>query len=280
MKKLISVSVIIDEVQNFFPAYFDSGKVDDSILIPVAEKINSIIGLRMLDTTNAIVQIENCKGKLPEDFYKLNHAVLCTSYKVRMGNPAPFIREEKVSCEDDMSYCEKKHPCSLYFDECGNATRIIQRFRFDEYEYTDIRPIQVKVSNNGKCDSGCPNLKIQCGNIIEIIDNELVCNFQMGSVYIDYFKLNSKDDLMVLDHPRIRDWMVNDMIYTTLKYLYLSGEDVQQKLQFFKEESHKAEINGRNILKAEIEDYYQLGKDLRSDYRVFNYLTTTNANRR
>ena len=59
----------------------EEGQIEPGQLIKVARRVNYDLGLRIHKTRQTIIDIDNGYGKLPEDFYILDYALLLGKYK-------------------------------------------------------------------------------------------------------------------------------------------------------------------------------------------------------
>lgn len=257
---LIPASEVLNDVHNMLKTYFEQGLVDDSILYRVVDEVNSVVGLRMFPIKETSLSIAGFKASLPEDFHKLEYAVLCR--KITVENPSHnfHITEQILQCEDQVLPCEK-----LYTNELGQPTRFIQKFETTSIEFSDFKLL--KASSKTGCDTNCQNLKANSPYEFQVINKELVFNIQEGSVYIEYYANPSSTELMISDHPRIKSWIREKCIYECLKQLAFNKDaQVTNMLQFQQKEAQIAEMNGRNVLKSDIKEFYALANTLIRKY--------------
>lgn len=73
---------LINEVYTDLPSFTREGMVEPAQLIKVAQKINYELGLKIYKTKETILEMELGRAKLPNDFYILNLALLCSHYEV------------------------------------------------------------------------------------------------------------------------------------------------------------------------------------------------------
>ena len=78
---------LLEDVTVDFRTYALEGMIEPQQLIKVAMRVNYDLGLKIQRTKNAVVDIENSKGKLPSDFYSLNYGSLCGTYKIKTTQP-------------------------------------------------------------------------------------------------------------------------------------------------------------------------------------------------
>jgi len=93
---------MLDDVRVDFPNL--DKNIEPQQLLKVARKCNYDLGLRIQQTREGVVEIENGVGKLPDDFHVLNYALLCLSQHVTTG-PAPsgtWIEERPYNSGTDV----------------------------------------------------------------------------------------------------------------------------------------------------------------------------------
>ena len=73
---------LLHEVGTDFVIYNNEGLIEPAQLIKIAQKVNYDLGLRIHGTKEVLLDVENRKVKLPDDFYVLNYAYLTATYKV------------------------------------------------------------------------------------------------------------------------------------------------------------------------------------------------------
>lgn len=265
---LISAEVVLNDVHNMLKTYFEQGLIDDSILYRVVEEVNSVIGLRMFPVKELSIPFSKFKAILPEDFHKLEYAVLCKTVTIENPSHNFHITEQILQCEDQVLPCEK-----LYTNELGQPTRFIQRFETTSIEFSDFKLL--KASSKSGCDSTCQNLSIKSPYEFQVINNELIFNVEEGTVYIEYFSNPSTTELMIVDHPRIKSWIREKCIYECLKQMMFNKDaQVANMLPFQQKEAQIAEMNGRNALKSDIKEFYALANTLIRKYNRTSPLMT------
>jgi hypothetical protein len=70
---------LLDAVRIDFIQYDLTNYIEPQQLIKIAKKVNYDLGLRIMMTKEAILDVEKGRVKLPDDFFVLNYALLCHS---------------------------------------------------------------------------------------------------------------------------------------------------------------------------------------------------------
>jgi len=270
--KLIPADQVINEAINLMPSYFETGVVDESVVYSAIEKVNSVVGIRMRNINSVVLPIENYKAKLPEDFYKLCYAVLCSDYTIELPElRGSYVKEERIK-----NSCELK-PCEVPLkDDCGYY-RAIQKFPTYTIEASSFTPVMISETSRSKCASDCPNVFKKNPNgepSIQLTNTEIISEIKEGYLMIEYYE--DFKELMIVDHPRIITWAKEEIIYAALKKAYLNGDDdaIARKLQFQARECHNAEVNARNVLKPEIQDFYDMSNGFLDRFNFLRNVVT------
>jgi hypothetical protein len=70
---------LLDSIRIDFIQYDLTNYIEPQQLIKIAKKVNYDLGLRIMMTKEAILDVEKGRVKLPDDFYVLNFALLCNT---------------------------------------------------------------------------------------------------------------------------------------------------------------------------------------------------------
>jgi hypothetical protein len=79
---------LMADVRVDFPNLDLENMIEPQQLIKVTKRVNYDLGLRVMMTKQAILDVERGKCKLPDDFYSLNLALICDEVTVTQGMPA------------------------------------------------------------------------------------------------------------------------------------------------------------------------------------------------
>ena len=78
---------LLNDIQVDFQNYSLQNMIEPQQLIKIAKKINYDLGLRIYMTKEALLEVENGKVKLPDDFFVLNFAMICDDFTVVQSMP-------------------------------------------------------------------------------------------------------------------------------------------------------------------------------------------------
>ena len=243
---------LLDEVSADFTTYSIEGMIEPGQLIKVAQRVNYDLGLRIHGTKEKVLDIENKKTKLPDDFYVLNYAYLCGRYTVT--SPVLSGREtENVILKSDLcKKCGQPDPSceceKTYTVECKTGEKVfvqvVEKRKFETRTYDTFEPIRIATST-GKIDATNDTDKvglIKNGFVYTILDE--------GKLFISYQGSLQDDEgnLLVLDHPMINEYYEYAMKQRILENLYIAGEEVSQKMQLIEQRLRAARNNALSIV--------------------------------
>jgi len=243
---------LLDEVSADFTTYSIEGMIEPGQLIKVAQRVNYDLGLRIHGTKEKVLDIENKKTKLPDDFYVLNYAYLCGRYTVT--SPVLSGREtENVILKSDLcKKCGQPDPSceceKTYTVECKTGEKVfvqvVEKRKFETRTYDTFEPIRIATST-GKIDATNDTDKVG------LIKNGFVyTNLDEGKLFISYQGSLQDDEgnLLVLDHPMINEYYEYAMKQRILENLYIAGEEVTQKMQLMEQRLRAARNNALSIV--------------------------------
>jgi hypothetical protein len=279
---------LLEDVSVDFRTYELEGMIEPQQLIKVATRVNYDLGLKIQRTKNAIVDIENNKGKLPSDFNVLNYGSLCGTYTVRTTNPSGTHTEAvnkatyklepgyKGPCEDPDAKCD--NVCVIQKDCDNNELMLVQKISPDTYrDYNYMIPINI-LDNQGDSCKECP--VYQGADDVEIKDGFFITNFKSGKIYISYqgSMENENGELLVLDHPYCNEYYEYALKERILENMMFAGENVTNQLGFTSQKLKAARNNALSFVntpdfaqlkrlweknrKAQYHNYYNMFKSI------------------
>lgn len=240
---------LLDEVSLDFHTYSNEGMIEPSQLIKTAQKVNYDLGLRIQQTKSDILDIHNGKARLPDDFYTLNYALICSHYK-RIQPKLQGRHTEDVLITETTDTCNKCHKiiscedvdittlCNcekVYTNDCGDSYQVIHKLGFDTWLYDEFEQLTFKPGR--LIDKNSFNLQCKSRHNAEIKNGFIYTNLIHGKLHINY-EGNMEDEegnLLVLDHSMINEYYEYSLKQRILENLYINGEDVVQKLQLIEQ---------------------------------------------
>lgn len=254
---------LLYEVGTDFAMYNNENLIEPAQLIKVAQRVNYDLGLRVHSTKEKVLQIENRKVKLPDDFYVLNYAYLCASYKVTYRVPSGRHTENVITDRSDncpRCYKPELDCCceATYSQECQNGERIfvqvVEKRKYETRTYESFERVNIATST-GKIDATNNST-----NDAYIKNGFIYTNIQHGNLFISYQGAmeDSDGNLLVVDHPMINEYYEYAIKSRLLENLYINGEDVAQKIQLIEPRLRAARNNALSI--ANTPDFAEMKK--------------------
>lgn len=252
---------LLADVKVDFRNYELAGLIETQELIKVVRRVNYDLGLRIYSTKEKIIEIENSKARLPNDFYVLNFAMLCDSHSVRTSLPqGTHIEERRIDplyqnpypknvelCKDPIvnppgvnCHCGKApHECKCNtepktFINCkGDEYELVQVLQTETRSYSFTEPLTI-VRNPETVHCDCPNLYMHCDKHGWIRNGWLETNFKQSKCYISYQGQLVDDDgnLLCPDHEGLNDYYEYAVKERILENLAFNDEtNIGPKLQ-------------------------------------------------
>jgi len=293
---------LLAEVGTDFVMYNNENLIEPAQLIKVAQKVNYDLGLRIHGTKEKMLEIENRKVKLPDDFYVFNYAYLSNSYKVTYRANSGRHTENVVVGYDGDGNCPKCykpeidcHCQATYAQQCQNGEKIfvqvVEKRKMETRIYESFDRIRIS-PDGGRIDA----LNDTRGGSTGYIKNGFIyTNVDQGNLFISYEGAleDEEGNLLVLDHPMINEYYEYAIKQRLLENLYINGEDVAQKLQLIEQRLKPARNNALSIVNtpnfAEFKRnfelnrrgmyarYYDMFKSYDNGFYIYNNNNTLNS---
>lgn len=184
----------LGEIKTDLSQYFESGLIDDASVLRWVNQALKKFGPTIMIFHEAVVEVENSKGKLPENFFSLSKALKCTKSHIRCNKDTKKILVKSLFWTDVQLKQKGWEMC----DECGDSETDIEEYTISEKTYIDgtmfdkvyKNPVELRLSPMFKksvCADECFN-KYNSNSPFEIniIGNTMYTNFKEGDVYVKY----------------------------------------------------------------------------------------------
>lgn len=247
----VSPEPIYSIIKEEFKSYFDTGAIDDLLFPTYLDKCLRKLGRTTYSIVPVILDIENFEARLPDNFYAVREAWLCTeipmlpyqsanSFYSQTGSTTiqvgPVITDDGT-CQN-CDYMPELIQC--VYKTNNEIARSLKR------EFL-LKPGNISV--RGKCDLKCRNFGSTAPDSFDIRDNKFVTNFRNGTVFmlmyaIDYDEIGNQ---LVPDSYRIAEFIEAFIKYKMFETLSNQVVDetfnqIQQKLMFYKQLADEAFI--------------------------------------
>lgn len=264
---------LLAEIQSDFKSFYLEDFINPQEFIKVAKRCNYELGLKIFKTSEAIIDIEKGKGKLPNNFNVLNFALMLSKYTrtepVIAGTHTervpvqqlynPGVGEVNIcadpiipctSCGNQTSTCNCNTPCNVQLNCKGEQTVLIQKLKYETRSWNEFYPIRI-IENGDVVDMDCPNKKWQVKNSAYIKNGFIYPSFQTGKIYINYQGLmeDEEGNLLVPDHDLLNEFYEYAIKQRVLENMIMNGETVNQmQLQLVEQRLRAARNNAYSLV--------------------------------
>lgn len=222
MLRYKTFSELMSSVKEDLYLYDTNNLIKDYRYIKTARKCNATLGIKINKHSSAIIEINNFKGELPIDFYKVMFAYAI--YEETMGKLFTSLGSSyKVISKEELiqSGIPKDFCCSEYKD----GKLFLSKTSKDEtYLRYNLKPLTISTNSVEYCDKRTFKFQNKKSEYeIDIHNNEIFTNFKEGSIYLEYMcdMVNEDGDLLVLEHPlvdgyyeaQIKEKILADLLY-------------------------------------------------------------------
>jgi len=259
---------VLEDVSVDFSMYSLENMIEPQQLIKVVQRVNYDLGLRINMTKEAVIDIENRKVRLPDDFYVMNYALLCGSYTLQTPALSGTHTEDVI-----LTNIPDNAPCnSVCINDCGQYIQVVQKLTYETRYYEVNAPVSLAGdSKTLSCD--CPDNSWKSPFRGQLKNGFIYMNIETGKVYINYQGALEDDEgnLMVIDNPTINEYYEYALKQRILENLYMNGEDVMQKLNLIEQRYRAARNNALSLVNtpnfAEMRKVWEMNRKA----QYFNY---------
>lgn len=262
-------------------------RLNPASLIKVARRCNYELGLRIHQTRQIILDVENYKVRLPEGFYKLNYALVCGAWEMTEALPqGTHIEERPVpapiytpypetpdQCALPPDPCDPPDPCTgvcIKVNNCGEEFQLVQKIKMHTRTYKYVYPLHIQ---NGKnvhdliAEDNCLNYEWRgCENSGTIEDGFIKLSFKSGKIYLNYEGDMVDDDgnLLVPDHELLNEFYEYALKQRIFENMYFNGEDTGQRMQLIEVRLRAARNNAMSLVNMpnfkELQEIWRLNR--------------------
>ncbi len=258
----ISTNVLITELENEMPVFFETNKVDRSILLPTIRECVARLGTKFYEVKDFTAEIKGYKVTLPKDFYRIQEVYICVGKEVVRPDDRRGIMEVE-QYYDEVDVCDH---FTLLTDDCGKPTRLVQHLPMTSFSWNEL--YIPAIERDVPCDfKERPN----CDISISVKNGELISNKNVGTVFIKYLvDPASKGQFEIPDEPFLRKWIKAEMRVKVFQFLYDNMEpDVAERLMASKQSAGIAELQARSLYKHNEPDvFYSIRNHLARRYNA------------
>ena len=262
-----SYSLVKEELKS----YYDTGAIDDLLFPTYLKKALDRLGKGSYYITDEILDIENFEARLPDNFYSVREAWMCTAINgFPYQNPNSFYSQAASQSTIQVSpIISGGTPCTNVGCTTPNCDGIqcmpelIQSVykTNNEFNRTFKREYLLKPGNisvKKHCNLHCANFGASSEDSFDIRDNKFVTNFRKGTVYLIFYATEYDDNQNQLmpDNFYIKEYVEAFLKYKAIETLTNQVNDetfnqLQEKLKYYKGLSDEAYILAHSEVRRE-----------------------------
>ena len=267
----ISPEPVYATIKEEFKSYFDSGAVDDLLFPTWTDKCLRKLGKSSYYITSTVLHIEDFQARLPDNFFSVREAWLCTQvqgvpyrtansfYSQAAGQQTVQVAPVTTAIPSEVIYSPK--PCSCTSPcTCDPVVNVIYKTNNElnqsyRKEYL-LKPGNISVQQY--CDLDCANFGSSAPDSFDIRDNKFVTNFRNGSVYLVFYAKETDDNgyQMIPDNYRIREYIEAFIKFKTIEQLSNqvideTSRQIEAKLARYEAASNEAYVLAETEIKKQ-----------------------------
>lgn len=195
----------ISEIRSDLSQYFESGLIDEASVLKWVMQGLKKFGGTIMDYQETVVEIENSKGMLPENFFSLKLALKCDKGFIECSKETEPILVNSLFWTDVQI---KQQSWDICTGDC--LKNRVEEYTISEKTYINGEafnkyygnPVQLRLAPGFKksiCDNECFNkYRGESPYEINIIGKTLYTNFKEGDVYVKFKGLELDEDNLVV----------------------------------------------------------------------------------
>ena len=291
----ISPEPVYAIIKEEFKSYMDTGAVDDLMFPTYTDKCLRKLGKSSYDIQEIYLDIEDFQARLPENFFAVREAWLCTTvngYPHQSANS--FYSQADSSTTIQVSAVETRHGvcATCGSDSCDGACmpELIQAvYKTNNSTMVSynrsflLKPGNISVKAN--CSLDCKNLGSSAADSFDIRDNKFVTNFRNGVVNLIFYanEYDNNGNQLIPDNYRIKEYIEAFIKYKIFETLLNQINDetfnqIREKLNYYKQLSEEAFIMADIEIKKQ--DVYAKQRRIKQDLSRFNMYELPNRSYR
>lgn len=259
-----TIEELKNEVLTRLKQFDESNLIDDIFLTNWIKDGLKQFGGSLMQEQETILDVENGKAKLPDNFYSLRYALKCEGYGYSIDNTKkdilfaqPFYQKriKKTGVWDNQvdPPCFKGYECEFIREDSIFLDRDQQQHTVSFWYGSPMRLKLVRGYTKLKCDKGCKNLTIDSPYHISVQNNNyLNCNFQTGNIYLRFKGLPEDEEGEIIipetSRNKLKEYLEYTCIRRTLENIWLNDDkpDVVTKYNTFRQLEDQAYLAAKN----------------------------------
>ncbi len=255
-------------VKEELKSYFDTGAIDDLMFPTYLNKCLNKLGKSGYYITNEVLEIQDYQCRLPDNFYAVREAWLCTNINaLPYQSPNSFYSQAASETTIQVSpVISNGEPCTNLECTTGCPTcmpELIQAVYKTNNEVTRsytkkylLKPGNISVKSH--CTLDCKNFGSSAPDSFDIRDNKFVVSFKEGDVYLVFYatEYDGVGNQMIPDNHRVKEYIEAFLKFKCFETLTNQVNDetfnqLNQKMGFYKSLSDEAYIIAETEIKKQ-----------------------------
>jgi hypothetical protein len=288
-------------VKEELKSYFDTGAVDDLLFPTYLDKCLRKLGRTTYPIVETALFIEDFEARLPDNFYAVREAWLCTAingYPYQSANSfysqAASSTTIQVSpvivsgnpCQDGSCHQENCPTCmpdliqAVYKTNNTTAVTYRKEYLLKPGNISAKKNCEVEYTNNWEFYKDSPALHnftpgSSSYDSFDIRDNKFVTNFRNGIVHMLFYctEYDTTGNQMIPDNYRIREYVEAFIKFKVMETITNQTNDetfnqLQTKLVYYKQQSEEAFIMAD--IETKKQDVWAKQRRIKNDLNRFN----------
>jgi hypothetical protein len=255
----ISPEPVYATVKEEFKSYFDTGAVDDLLFPTYLDKCLRKLGRSSYVISEQLLYIEDFEARLPDNFFAVREAWLCTSipgYPYQTANSfysqaasqTTIQVSPVISGGAPCTNLECTTGCPTCMPELIQAVyKTNQQVAVEYHRQYLLKPGNISVKAH--CDLQCANFGSSAADSFDIRDNKFVTNFRNGVVHLVFYSTayDGAGNELIPDNYRIREFVEAFIKYKMMETLTNQTNDetynqLERKMMNYKQQADEAFI--------------------------------------
>jgi hypothetical protein len=246
-------------VKEEFKSYFDTGAVDDLLFPTYLDKCLRKLGRSSYVISEQLLYIEDFEARLPDNFFAVREAWLCTSipgYPYQTANSfysqaasqTTIQVSPVISGGAPCTNLECTTGCPTCMPELIQAVyKTNQQVAVEYHRQYLLKPGNISVKAH--CDLQCANFGSSAADSFDIRDNKFVTNFRNGVVHLVFYSTayDGAGNELIPDNYRIREFVEAFIKYKMIETITNQTNDetynqLERKMMNYKQMADEAFI--------------------------------------
>jgi hypothetical protein len=255
----ISPEPVYSTVKEEFKSYFDTGAVDDLLFPTYLDKCLRKLGRSSYVISEQLLYIEDFEARLPDNFFAVREAWLCTSipgYPYQTANSfysqaasqTTIQVSPVISGGAPCTNLECTTGCPTCMPELIQAVyKTNQQVAVQYHRQYLLKPGNISVQAH--CTLDCANFGSSAADSFDIRDNKFVTNFRNGVVHLIFYSTayDGIGNQLIPDNYRVREFVEAFIKYKMMETLTNQTNDetynqLERKMMNYKQMADEAFI--------------------------------------